>query len=41
MMAWPTEIPIVPPKVRMRMNAAVVVAMSLSGIAACRPIRGV
>ena len=33
--------PTVPPRVRMRTNAAVLVAMSFSGIAACKPMSGV
>ena len=41
MIAWPTEIPIVPPSDRMRRNADVLVAMSFRGIAACNPISGV
>ena len=34
MMACPTEIPTVPPMVRINTNAAVLVAMSFKGIAA-------
>ena len=34
MIAWPTEIPTVPPSVRIKTNAAVLVAISFKGIAA-------
>ena len=41
MMACPTEMPTVPPMVRINTNAAVLVAMSFNGMAACRAIKGV
>ena len=41
MIACPTEIPTVPPRVLMSTKAAVLVAMSFKGIAACRPMSGV